>query len=126
MMALVLDSGALNAVDRNDRAMIARLRVAQRAGIDLRTHAMVVEQVWRRSARQANLSRVLKAVEVRGIDEKLGRATGELLGAARLSDAIDADLVLVAESSDRIVTSDPDDIRRLTRAAGLSAVVVPC
>jgi len=45
--ALVLDAGALLAVDRGDRAMIARLQVAQRAGLELRSNAMVVAQVWR-------------------------------------------------------------------------------
>jgi hypothetical protein len=35
------------AIDRDDRAMIARLRVAQERGIELRTHPMVVAQVWR-------------------------------------------------------------------------------
>ncbi len=37
MSALVLDAGALVAVDRGDRAMVARLRVAQQHNIDLRT-----------------------------------------------------------------------------------------
>lgn len=40
--ALVLDAGALVAVDRGDRAMIARLHVAQEHGLDLRSNAMVV------------------------------------------------------------------------------------
>lgn len=47
MSALVLDAGALIAVDRNDRAMLARLRAAERHGLELRTNAMVVAQVWR-------------------------------------------------------------------------------
>jgi hypothetical protein len=40
--ALILDAGALLAVDRDDRAMIARLRVAQQSGLELRSNAMVV------------------------------------------------------------------------------------
>jgi hypothetical protein len=64
--ALVLDAGALMAIDRDDRSMIARLRVAQQRGIELRTNAMVVAQVWRdRQGRQANLTRLLRAVDVR-------------------------------------------------------------
>ena len=47
MSALVLDAGALVAIDRDDRPMIARLRVAQERGVELRTNAMVVAQVWR-------------------------------------------------------------------------------
>ena len=47
MSALILDAGAMVAVDRGDRAMIARLRVAQQHGVELRSNAMVVAQVWR-------------------------------------------------------------------------------
>jgi hypothetical protein len=43
--ALIPDVGALLAVDRDDRAMIARLRVAQQGGLELRSGAMVVAQV---------------------------------------------------------------------------------
>ncbi len=60
MSSLILDAGALVAVDRGDRAMIARLQVAQRAGLELRSNAMVVAQVWRdRHGRQASLARLL-------------------------------------------------------------------
>jgi hypothetical protein len=45
--ALVLDAGALLAVDRGQRAMVARLCVAQHSGLELRSNAMVVAQVWR-------------------------------------------------------------------------------
>jgi hypothetical protein len=45
--ALILDAGALVAVDNDDRAMIARLRASQQQGLELRTNAMVVAQVWR-------------------------------------------------------------------------------
>ena len=34
-----------------------------------------------------------------------------------MSDPIDVAVVLIAESGDRIVTSDPDDIHRLAEAA---------
>jgi len=45
--ALVLDAGAFVAVDRGDRAMAARRRVAQRNGSELRSNGAVVAQVWR-------------------------------------------------------------------------------
>jgi len=34
------------AVERDDRAVIARLRVAQRHGMELRSNAIVVAQMW--------------------------------------------------------------------------------
>jgi hypothetical protein len=45
--ALILDAGALIAVDRDDPSMIARLRVAHSAGLELRTTGIVVAEVWR-------------------------------------------------------------------------------
>jgi hypothetical protein len=125
--ALILDAGALLAVDRDDRAMIARLRVAQRGGLDLRSNAMVVAQVWRdRHGRQVNLARMLRAVEVRSVRESDGRDAGVLLAATGTADAIDATVVLLAEPGDRVVTSNPVDLTRLAEAAGNRAVIVPC
>ncbi len=87
MSALVLAAGAFLAVERGDRAMAARLRAAQSGGRDLRTTGAVVAQVWRDpTGRQANLSRLLRAVDVRPVDDRLGRHAGVLLGRAAAGD----------------------------------------
>jgi hypothetical protein len=125
--ALVLDAGALVAIDHDDRAMIARLRVAQQRGVELRSNAMVVAQVWRdRQGRQVNLARLLRAVDVRAVDHHDGRQAGVLLGLAGTADPIDASVVLLAQPGDRILTSDPDDLTRLAAAAANGAVIVAC
>jgi hypothetical protein len=127
MSALVLDAGALLSVDRADRAMMARLRVAQSAGMELRTTGIVVAQVWRDPAgRQANLARLLEAVDAKAVDDHLGRQAGVLLGQAGVTDAVDASVVAVAATGDRLLTSDPDDMRPLVAVSGRSIIVVPC
>ncbi len=127
MNALVLDSGAFLAVERDDRAMMARLRIAQQHQIDLRTTAIVIGQVWRDPlGRQARLARLLRAVDVRPVDEQLGCEAGVLLARAGTSDPIDATVVLVTKKGDRILTSDPDDIRHLVAAAHTRAVIIAC
>ena len=127
MSALVLDAGAFLAVERNDRAIVARLQAAVRQHVDLRTSAIVLGQVWRDPrGRQARLARLLRAVEVRPVDEQMGRRAGVLLARAGTSDPIDATVALVAESGDRILTSDPVDVERLVTAAGTLAAVIPC
>lgn len=127
MSALVLDAGSLVAVDRDDRAMMARLKVAGETGVELRTTGVVLAQVWRASAgRQANLARLLRAVDVRPVDAQLGREAGALLGAAGASDAVDATVVAVAATGDRILTSDPQDIAHLVSAAGRAVLVIAC
>jgi hypothetical protein len=125
--ALVLDAGALVAVDRGDRPMMARLAVAQQHGLELRSNAMVVAQVWRdRQGRQASLARLLRAVDVRAISHEDGRQAGVLLGQAGTTDPVDATVVLLARPGDRILTSDPGDLTSLASIAGNSAIIVAC
>jgi hypothetical protein len=116
-VSLVLDAGALIALDRNDRAMWRRLKHAAEAGDVPRTHGGVVAQVWRGAgARQARLAMALDGLNVRALDDRLGRAAGALLARTRTRDAIDAALVVLAAGGDEIVTSDPDDLAPLARA----------
>lgn len=127
MTSIVLDAGALVAVDRGDRAMVARLQVAHRQGMDLRSNAMVVAQVWRdQHGRQAKLAQLLRAVDVRAVDQQDGRNAGMLLAVAGSSDPIDATVILLAQPGDRVLTSDPGDLTRLAQAAGIRALVVAC
>jgi hypothetical protein len=125
--ALILDAGAFVGVDRNDRVVMARLAAAQRNGLELRTNPMVVAQVWRdRRGRQVNLARLLQAVKVQPVHDEDGREAGVLLGRAGTTDPIDATVVLLANSGDRILTSDPADLTKLVEAAKSRAVVVAC
>ena len=127
MSALILDAGALVAVDRGNRAMIARLRAAQQHGLDLRSNAIVVAQVWRdRHGRQAGLAQMLRAVDVRAVSPDDGRRAGVLLGMTGTSDPVDATVVLLASPGDRIVTSDPQDLAALAEAAANRAVIIAC
>ena len=97
MSALVLDAGALVAVERDDRDVHYQVRDAQRIGVPVRTNAMAVAQAWRDGrGRQARLAKVLRGVAVESIIREDGLRAGELLGATRLKDAIDASVALLA------------------------------
>ncbi len=117
-MSLVLDAGALIGIERSERASWVRLKAAHVRGEVPRTNAAVLGQVWRSGPRQARLSQALAGMDVRPIDEELGRAAGVLLGAARMSDLIDASIVLIAQDGDDIITSDAEDLRPLALASG--------
>jgi hypothetical protein len=117
-LTLVLDTGALIALDRNVRTMWIRLKAAQVSGVVPVTHAGVVGQVWRAGARQARLSQALAGIDVRPLDQRLARFCGELLAVAGGSDAIDAAVALLAEDGDDIVTSDSSDLSALVAATG--------
>src|SRR4051812_8779536 len=105
-MTLVLDAGALIALDRGDRVMWVRLRAAMDAGAVPVTHGGVVGQVWRGGPRQARLAAALAGIEVRPLDGALGRAAGELLRVTATADVIDAAVALIAADGDDVVTSD--------------------
>ncbi len=125
-MSLVLDAGALVAIERGDRDTVALLKRELLAGRAPSTHGGVVGQVWRGgSGRQAELARLLPGLHVAPLDGLLGRRAGVLLGRSRTVDVIDAALVLLANDGDSVLTSDPRDIARLARSAGLDVDVVP-
>jgi len=120
-----MDAGALVALERNDRPMWRRWKAALIARDIPITHGGVVGQVWRaRGPRQALLDKVLAGIDVRGLDDALGHAAGELLGHAHRSDVIDAALVLLAGDGDHILSSDPDDLATLARASGLQVEII--
>jgi hypothetical protein len=66
----------------------------------------------------------LAGIDVRPIDEDLGRAAGVLLGTARKSDLIDASIVLIAHDGDQIITSDIENLTSLAAASGLHVELV--
>lgn len=117
-MTLVLDAGALVALERNERQMWIRLKAALVARDVPVTHAGVLGQVWRGGSREARLSQALVSLDVRPLDEPMATRAGRLLGSAGLSDVIDAAVVILANDGDEIVTSDLDDLELLAIAAG--------
>jgi hypothetical protein len=125
-VSLLLDSGALIALERNDRAMWRRLKAAWLAESVPITHGGVVGQVWRgQGPRQAQLARVLDGVDVRPLDDALGRGAGVLLARAGADDVTDAALVLLARDGDEIATSDVDDLEPLARHSERHVELVP-
>jgi predicted nucleic acid-binding protein len=126
MTALVLDAGALIAVDRGDRDMHDKIQEALRVGKPVRTNPNAVAQVWRNGTRQARLARALRGITIEPITREDGYRAGELLGATRTKDVVDATVALLAKSADELYTSDSGDLRKLCEAAGFKPVVISC
>ena len=118
-MTFIFDSGALIALERNDRAMWRRLKLALLAGDVPVTHGGILGQAWRGTGpRSALLAKALAGIDVQPLDEQLGKRAGELLAKTKRTDVIDAALVLLASDGDAVVTSDARDLAPLARAAG--------
>ncbi len=124
MSRLVLDAGAFIAFERGHVGLRAKLAAARRLGMDLLTTSPVVGRIWRDGRRQVLIARLLGATNVSAPDEAAARRAGETLAAARAEDVVDALLVGLARDGDTVITSDPDDVRRLLAASGTQASVV--
>ena len=112
---LVLDAGAFIAAERRDERMVALVAELHKARIPLVTSAGVVGQVFRGgTGRQVPVSFLLRQTTVVDLTYAMARVLGRMLGSTKTSDVIDAHVVLLARERDWIViTSDPDDLRRI-------------
>jgi hypothetical protein len=122
---LTLDAGALIAFERDVRRVAVLLRRLWERGETIFIPAGVIGQVWRDGARQVNLSRLLskRGVDIVTLDDFGARAAGQLCGLTRTADVIDASVVLcAAKRGTPVLTSDPDDLRRLDPSIGLIVV----
>ena len=120
--SLILDTGAVIALVRNDRRARALLTVAQREGVDVVVPPVVVTQTIRGGAGDAAANRLLKVVFIPFVGERLARVAGQLLGASSLTDVADAQIVAEAlrRAPSTILTGDPEDMMRL--ASGLPGI----
>ena len=119
---LVLDTGALIAIDRGDRHVTAMLKVARVHELPVRTSAAVVAQVWRNGARQSDLARALSGIEAVSLDPRTAKELGTLLAAAGGRDVVDAHVARLVSEGDQVLTSDSGDIQRLLTARRVKAV----
>ena len=113
---LTLDTGALIALERRNRAVLSLLDGIEHLGRSVAVPAGALAQAWRGSRRQHRLAQLLQAenVEIPELDLDQALTVGALLAARGGSDVIDASVVLAArERGHWVVTSDVGDLRRL-------------
>lgn len=129
-MTIVLDAGALIAIDRGSRDLMSRLQNAFADSDRIRVPAGVIGQVWRDGGRQTLLSRALNRCEEIPLDGRTARSAGQLCGRTGTRDVIDASVALAVGDSRRrdsevvLLTSDANDLRTLISALNAVARVV--
>lgn len=117
---LVLDSQGLVKFAAADPRVLVRVDEADNLGGGIVTAASTLAEVLRGGAKDARIHRILRRVTVEEISKDVGRRAGELLGATGLSGhrwTVDALIAAVALAQPRpviLLTSDPDDLSRLT------------
>ncbi len=118
MNGVTYDAGALIAAERGSRSMWRLHRRTIERGIKPTLPTVVFGQAWR-GGPQARLSRLARGCRIEPFTEQQARAAGAALAASGSSDLIDAAVVMTALArEDMIVTSDPDDLRRIASAMG--------
>jgi predicted nucleic acid-binding protein len=113
---VTFDAGGLIALDRSDRRVIALLARAAETKGRITIPATALAQAIRRPERQVRLSRLLRqpTTDVVALDRVDAVNVGRLLGASGTSDIADAHVAVCAKrTGQRVVTSDPDDLKAL-------------
>ena len=116
MPGITLDAGGLIALDRNDRRVVVLLARASETSARVTVPATALAQAIRRPERQARLARLIRqsTTDVIDLDRVDATNVGRLLAASGTADVVDAHVVICARRSrQRVVTTDPEDLRRL-------------
>jgi len=123
--SIVLDAGALIALERGDGRMRALCREALHSRVKLVIPAGVVAQVARGGGHPHALHALLgaAATEVPPLDCVFAVAVGALCASSGTRDVVDASVVLAARRFGAIVvTSDEGDLRRIDPAIRVEAI----
>jgi len=116
MTGVTFDAGGLIALDRDDRRVVVLLARASQTNAPITVPASALSQAIRRPERQLRLARLIRqpATTVAALDRVDATNVGRLLAASGTSDVVDAHVVICARrAGQRVVTSGPDDLRRL-------------
>ncbi len=129
MTTLVLDTGALIALDRGDRRVWSKLSVAFQESDTVQVPTGALAQARRGGNRQARLANALKGVREVPLDSQAARQAGVLCGETNTVDVVDASVVVAAAGAERlgtveVFTSDGGDLRRLLTALNSGARIV--
>ena len=125
MSGVTFDAGGLIALDRGERRIIVLLARAHELGQRVTVPASALAQAMREPRTQARLSRLIRQpnTAVVALDGPDATQVGMLLAATRTRDIVDAHVVICGRRAGQpIVTSDPEDLRRLDPAAALISV----
>lgn len=125
MSGFTFDAGALIALDRDDRRVLAILARAAQRGMRITVPATALAQAMRSPARQSRLSRLIRDrfTDLVSLDAVGATAVGLLLARTATADIVDAHVVLCAQRSGQIVvTTDAGDLRRLDPTLQMIAV----
>ena len=116
MNGITLDAGGLIALDRNDRRVLVLIARTMESGMRVTVPATALAQAIRNPGKQARLSRLIRqaGTDLVALDARDATAVGLLLARTGTSDIADAHVAVCAQRAGQaVVTSDPDDLKRI-------------
>ena len=125
MAGVTMDAGGLIALNRNDRRVLVLLARTRESGARVTIPATALAQTIRRPERQVRLARLVRqpTTDVVPLDRVDATNVGRLLAASGTVDIADGHVVVCARrTAQQVVTSDPEDLRRLD--PGIRLVIV--
>ena len=125
MSGITLDAGALIALDRNDRRVIVILARALECGLRVTVPATALAQAIRNPARQARLARLIRqpGTDLIALDAADATSVGLLLAGSGTSDIADGHVAVCARRAGQtVMTSDPDDLKRIAAELHVLAI----
>lgn len=120
MTTVVLDADGLSQLAQHDQRVEALMDALRELDPRVVVSAVTLAEVLRGSPRDAAVHRLLGWIDQLDVTPRIGRAAGELLGVTGSNETIDA--IVAATALDQrgpvmVLTSDPDDLTRLTASS---------
>lgn len=113
---ITFDTGALVAIERRDRTMLALLTATLAAGSRITVPSPVVGEWWR--GQRGPAARILDAVHIEPLSAPLAKLAGETLALVKGATLVDAIVVAsAARRGDLILTTDMADLTRIRDVA---------
>jgi predicted nucleic acid-binding protein len=113
---ITLDTGALVAIERRERRMLALMTHALEHGTRVTVPTCVVGEWWR--GQRGPIARLLDAVVVEPLTITMAKLAGETIASVRGATLVDVVVVAsAAQRGDLVFTSDFEDLSRIRDAA---------
>jgi predicted nucleic acid-binding protein len=113
---ITLDTGALIAIERRQRVMLAFMTDALERGLNVTVPTCVVGEWWR--GQRGPVARILDAVMLEPLSVKLAKLAGEAMAAVRGATLVDTVVVAsAAQRGDVVLTSDLAGLSRIRDGA---------
>jgi len=113
---ITFDTGALIAVERRDRVMLAFMTAALGAGSRITVPSAVIGEWWR--GQRGPAARILDAIHIEALSGSLATLAGETLAIVKGATLVDAIVVAsAARRGDLVLTSDVGELTRIRDAA---------